>query len=223
MSSEEQSGANWNVFYRVDKLKKQRDYLKAEAMTEDLAEIAKFLDIEKIDNLKASITVNRPDNNHLIYVSGTVSADIEQKCVRTLRPVYTHIEEPFDAYFSETDKAISFAKGKSDLLVRHGQDEVPMLDEKDDPEPVVDGVINMGDLALQFLALSIPLYPKAEGVEGDADDARFMFDDEVDPKEKDKSSEKYSPFAELANWRDKVNLQEAEKKNGANDEKDHNK
>ncbi|MEC7576663.1 MAG: DUF177 domain-containing protein [Pseudomonadota bacterium] len=220
MSDKQIESPKWNVFYRVDKLKKQRDRLKAEAFPEDLADIAEFLKVEAISNLKANITINRPDNNHLIYVSGTVSADIEQQCVRTLRPVYAHIEEPFDAYFSETDKAISFAKGKSDLLVRHGHDEVPMLDEKDDPEPVVDGVINLGDLALQFLALAIPLYPKAEGIDNDDEAAIFAFDDEVDVKEKDNSSEKYSPFAELANWRDKVNLQENSQENDGNDEKD---
>ena len=220
MSDKQIESPKWNVFYRVDKLKKQRDRLKAEAFPEDLADIAEFLKVEAISNLKANITINRPDNNHLIYVSGTVYADIEQQCVRTLRPVHAHIEEPFDAYFSETDKAISFAKGKSDLLVRHGHDEVPMLDEKDDPEPVVDGVINLGDLALQFLALAIPLYPKAEGIDNDDEAAIFAFDDEVDVKEKDNSSEKYSPFAELANWRDKVNLQENSQENDGNDEKD---
>ncbi len=220
MSDKQIESPKWNVFYRVDKLKKQRDRLKAEAFPEDLADIAEFLKVEAISNLKANITINRPDNNHLIYVSGTVYADIEQQCVRTLRPVHAHIEEPFDAYFSETDKAISFAKGKSDLLVRHGHDEVPMLDEKDDPEPVVDGVINLGDLALQFLALAIPLYPKAEGIDNDDEAAIFAFDDEVDVKEKDNSSEKYSPFAELANWRDKVNLQENSQENDGKDEKD---
>lgn len=217
MSSEEIEAPQWNVFYRVDKLSSQKDRLKIEAQAEDLEEIADWFGVNKIEGLKADIKISRPNNNHLIYVNGTLYATVEQRCVRSLKPVITEVEEVFDAYFSETDKAISFEKGKSDLLVRYGQDEVPMLDEKDDPEPVVDGVINMGELVLQFFALAIPQYPKAEGVEDD--ETSFPFDDEVEVKQAEDASEKYSPFKELANWRSNVELDQ----DAANEEKDDKK
>lgn len=208
MSEVLENAPEWNVFYRVDKLSSQTDSLTIEAFEEDLDAIAEWLGLDKINVLKAKVKIKRPNNNHLIYVSGSLYADIVQQCVRSLEPVEAKVNEAFDAYFSETDKAISFEKGKSDLLVRHGHDEVPMLDEKDDPEPVVDGVINLGELVMQFFALAIPPYPKAE--EG-VDDTKFTFDDEVEPS-KDELSEKYSPFAELATWRNNVQLKDEEDK-----------
>ncbi len=226
MSVEEQECPHWNVFYRVDKLSTQRDSLDMAAFPEDFEDIAEWLKVDSLKGLRAEVKICRPKNNHLIYVNGTVYAEVTQSCVRSLKPVVTKIAEPFDAYYSETDKAISFEKGKSDLLVRHGHDEVPMLDERDDPEPVVDGVINMGELVMQFLALAVPLYPKHESEdipEIKSGDVSVLFDDEVETKGKDEASEKYSPFQELASWRSKVQLAEDGAEKGENEEKDDKK
>jgi uncharacterized metal-binding protein YceD (DUF177 family) len=216
--SEEEGRPPWSVYYRVDRLRSQRDSLKIEALPEDLESVAVALNANKVENLYADVTVNRPNNNHLIYVTGTLYADVEQACVRSLKPVCTKVEENFDGYFSDTNKAISFEKGKTDIMIRYGQDEVPMLDEKDDPTRVVDGVINLGELVMQFLTLAVPLYPRAEDAYGDdADDVGIVFDDEVDKKQDDNASKKYSPFKELENWRASVVLTEDDKKNGEED------
>jgi uncharacterized metal-binding protein YceD (DUF177 family) len=226
MSVEEQECPHWNVFYRVDKLSTQRDSLDMAAFPEDYEDIAEWLKVDSLKDLRAEVKICRPKNNHLIYVNGTVYAEVTQSCVRSLKPVVTTIAEPFDAYYSETNKAISFEKGKSDLLVRHGHDEVPMLDERDDPEPIVDGVINMGELVMQFLALAVPLYPRhdEEDVgEVKAKGVSVMFDDEIDSKGKSEASEKYSPFQELASWRSKVQLAEDSAEKGESEEKDDKK
>lgn len=226
MNVEEQERPQWNVFYRVDKLSTQRDSLDIAAFPEDYDDIASWLQVDSITDVRAEIKICRPKNNHLIYVSGTVYGEITQSCVRSLKPVVTKIAEPFDAYYSETDKAISFEKGKSDLMIRHGHDEVPMLDERDDPEPIIDGVINMGELVMQFLALAVPLYPKHEDEdipEVKSADVSVIFDDEIETKGKGDASEKYSPFQELASWRSRVQLDEDDVPEAQNDEKDDKK
>tara|TARA_R110002124_G_scaffold64985_2_gene177796 strand:- start:612157 stop:612840 length:684 start_codon:yes stop_codon:yes gene_type:complete len=218
----------WSVYYRVDRLRSQRDSLKIEALPEDLEAVAHALNAVKVEGLYADVKVNRPNNNHLIYVSGTLYADVEQECVRSLKPVHTHVEEPFEGYFTDTNKTISFEKGKTDIMIRYGQDEVPMLDEKDDPTRVVDGVINLGELVMQFLTLAVPLYPRAEDAydEKTSNEMGIVFDDEVDKQQDDNASKKYSPFKELENWRASVVLKEDEKKTGEegkNAEKDDKK
>jgi|TARA_R110002126_G_scaffold13118_3_gene56607 uncharacterized metal-binding protein YceD (DUF177 family) len=224
MSVEEQECPPWDVSYRVDKLTSQRASLDMVAAEADYDAMAVWLKVDSLKGLRADVQICRPKNNHLIYVSGTVYAEVTQSCVRSLNPVVTKIAEPFDAYYSQTDKAISFEKGKSDLLIRHGHDEVPMLDESDDPEPVVDGVIHLGELVMQFLALAVPLYPKGgEVVEVKASGVSIVFDDEIDTKGKGDASEKYSPFQELASWRSKVQLDEDGAKKGKDVEKDDKK
>lgn len=92
----------------------------------------------------------------------------------TLEPVESHIEEEFDGYYSERTDAISFAKAKREKILENQDPEVPFLDEKDDPEPVIDGKIDLGELTTQYLCLAMPPYPHKEGVRydiGDDDEA----------------------------------------------------
>jgi hypothetical protein len=42
---------------------------------------------------------------------------------------------------------------------------MPFLDESEDPEPVIDGKIDAGELVAQYLSLAIDPYPRLEGEE----------------------------------------------------------
>ena len=57
-----------------------------------------------------------------------------------------------------------------------------MLDEEDPPDPIVDGKVDLGALAAEFLALALDPYPRKPGAE-------FAAPEVAEPD---------SPFAELA-------------------------
>jgi hypothetical protein len=61
-----------------------------------------------------------------------------------------------------------------------------MLEEYEDPEPLVDGKVDVGELASQYLSLAIDPYPHAPGVEPVGEDP------EIELKR-----DKENPFAAL--------------------------
>ena len=65
----------------------------------------------------------------------------------------------------------------------------PLLEEKEDPEPVVNGYIDLGEVVTQFLSLALDPYPHKEGVTHD------LTDEDADIERKTRKIE--NPFAKL--------------------------
>ena len=131
----------------------------------------------------------------VVHVNGRIRATVKQPCVVTLEPVESRIDETFEAWFSDPDQAIALSKAKHDKMAKSAGGEVPMLDEKDDPEPIIDGQIDLGELVTQHLALALDPYPHAEGV-------KYEYGD--DEPEKVPEEFKNNPFAALKDWKDKL-------------------
>ena len=113
--------------------------------------LAKRFGIVALDSLSAEIRL-KPENG-LIRVSGHLEADVVQNCVVTLEPFASHVEDDFTTDFSEH-------------AVEEGTEEGDALFDPDyeAPEPIEDGVIDIGELTAQFLALALDPYPRAPGV-----------------------------------------------------------
>lgn len=149
--------------FETEALEEEPVTMDIEANEEERAELAKRLDVVSVESLSAKLILTR-SSGYMIVVDGILSADITQECVVTTEPVQTHIEESFDGYFSEKTDAISFAKAKRDKIVENQDPEAPFLEEEDDPERVVDGIIDLGELTTQYFSLAIAPYPHKEGV-----------------------------------------------------------
>ena len=156
--------------------------------------LAEHFDILAIDNLKADLTFKREQGGLIIHVTGHFSADIQQTCVVTLDPIHSHIEEDFEAWYGDLEQAVSFTKPKQqkDALRQHG--ETPIVPEKDDPEPIEDGKLDLGDIVMQFVSLAIDPFPQKDGVELGEGDV---------PEVKEPAPERKNPFAKLQEWKDK--------------------
>ena len=103
-----------------------------------------------LDSLSASLRLRRlPDG--LVRVSGRLAADVVQSCVVTLAPVASHCAAEF---------SMRFGAGAMPETVR--EIEVDSVGE-DDPEPIVDGHIDLGEAVVQQLAVSLDPYPRAPG------------------------------------------------------------
>jgi uncharacterized metal-binding protein YceD (DUF177 family) len=91
-------------------------------------------------------------------VTGHVRARIAQTCVVTLDPIENDIDEPIDLIFAPPEQIPDL----SDLVdeAAESDTEVP-----DPPEPIVNGIIDLGRLATDALFLAIDPYPrKADAV-----------------------------------------------------------
>jgi uncharacterized metal-binding protein YceD (DUF177 family) len=113
---------------------------------------------------------------------GRVTATVGQICVVTLEPIENRIDEPIDALFVPQDEIEAITRAMDKEAERTGE-------MADPPEPIVDGVLDVGKLAADVLFLAIDPYPRKP-------DARF----EPPPVAVDEDEH---PFAALKALKDK--------------------
>ena len=113
------------------------------------AEIAKALSLSALKKLTFSGTIG-PEGTRDLALEGTLGATVVQPCVVTAEPVTTRIDVPvLRRYLAE------FAEPEGDEV------EMP---EDDSLEPVPD-TIDLVAVMEEALALAVPDFPRAEGVE----------------------------------------------------------
>ena len=98
-----------------------------------------------------------PEAGGRVHVTGTVRARVEQICVVSLDPVQNDVEEPIEVTFVPAEQ-IS-ATPKSVQKEQGDEAEIP-----DPPEAIVNGAIDLGQIATEFLVLGIDPYPRKPGV-----------------------------------------------------------
>jgi hypothetical protein len=111
-----------------------------------------------IESLEADVHVARRGISEF-NVSGTLRAKVTQVCVLSLEPFDTDIVEEIDVDFAPPSKA-AVAEARAVTLLGGSA-----AAERDPPDAIVDGAIDIGALAAEFLALGIDPYPKKPGVE----------------------------------------------------------
>lgn len=146
-----------------------------EADAKERAALAARFDLPAIHALTARLTVRPGREKGLYEVEGAFTARIDQRCVRTL--------EAFTADVGE-----SFART---YVLPEYAPELPVeleleTDEPEPPEVIADGVIDIGELTAQSLALALDPWPHKPGSEA----VDFSYPAEESPPEP-------SPFATL--------------------------
>lgn len=87
----------------------------------------------------------------LIRAKVTLDADVLQSCVVTLEPVASRVFEAFEATFAGGVDAAEEPEVEVDC------------GGEDPPEPIVDGRLELGELATQHLSLALDPYPRRPG------------------------------------------------------------
>ena len=114
-----------------------------------LALVAALLGITAVRALRFKGEL-RPSGHHDVELEARLAATVEQPCGITLAPVVTMIREPvLRRYIAD--------------LADPEELEIEMPDD-DSAEPLPE-VIDVGEVALEVLALALPLYPRAPGAE----------------------------------------------------------
>src|ERR1700722_14501141 len=106
----------------------------------------------ELPKLTATLTVTTENNKAGVNVAGTLSADVVQQCVVTLEPLPAHIEETIDILCIEAEA--EDAPGAPTLIAA----------EEDEIEPIVNGVIDLGELVAQHRGAALDPYPRKPGV-----------------------------------------------------------
>lgn len=133
--------------------------------------IAKDYGLHAVNHFEALLEVN-PLANGVFRIAGQIKAQVQPVCVVSLDPFDQEIDETVTVDFAPEDVI-------SRLTKRAEENDV---EDFEPPDPIVDGGIDLGQVACEFLALSLDPYPKKPG-------AVFMGLGEEEPN--------LSPFAAL--------------------------
>ena len=88
---------------------------------------------------------------------GVVHGELTQTCVVTLEPFPATVEEEIDVRFAPRDDERAARR-------RAEEPETVSMADDDEPDPIVDGKIDLGALAAEFFALGLDPYPRKPGV-----------------------------------------------------------
>ena len=171
----------------VDELTGKAHKETIEATEEERKALAERFELVDIPAFKADVSVKKQGGGQLYTVTGHITADVVQTCVVSLEPVPAHIDEEFEAFFTDPGSIQTIA---NDI-------EIDAEDDEGMPEPVVDGKLDIGELSAQYLSLALEPYPHAPGTQIPEDGTVWKEDDGDD----DGNGGKPNPFAVLKDFR----------------------
>jgi uncharacterized metal-binding protein YceD (DUF177 family) len=122
-------------------------------LTPDVRErdaVAALAGLASLPRLEASFDVTRHGRSGL-HVVGRVAATVGQTCVVTLDPMQNEVDEAVDLVFVPQPHAAR------DEAAEIG---IPL---EDAPEALVEGAVDLGAVATEFLILGIDPYPRKPG------------------------------------------------------------
>jgi uncharacterized metal-binding protein YceD (DUF177 family) len=159
----------WHVPVRVDDVPETGSHLALVADQAARANLRTLAGLRELPRLESAIDIVRHGKG--LHATGRLSATVGQTCVVTLEPVETTVDEAIDVVFLPAAADVAAA-------TQNEGDETP--------EPIVDGVADVGAVVSELFLLGIDRYPRKPGA---------VFAPPV--ADEDRSPEA-SPFAPLA-------------------------
>lgn len=175
---------------KTDEMVSGKEKLVIEANEKERAALAERFELVSIDSLRAELEVKTASNGE-VTVRGPMSADIVQSCVATLEPVSETVEDTVEVLFSPHVSEDDMPSNPDDLENLSEEELMALLEQ---PEPLVDGQIDLGEVVAQFLAVAMDPYPRK-------DDAELP---ESIQSEETTEADKPNPFAQLAGLKEQL-------------------
>jgi uncharacterized metal-binding protein YceD (DUF177 family) len=142
----------WSVPVAVDDIPETGLHIEAEAPAEVRAQLVKLANLRDLPRLSAVFDLSRRGGG--VHVAGQVKARVGQTCVVTLDPLENDLDEPINVLFAPPLDAAAKNVGAE----HKAGDEEP-------PEPLIEGKVDLGAIATEFLLLGIDPYPRKAGAE----------------------------------------------------------
>jgi hypothetical protein len=142
----------WRVPVAVEQIAEtglHRDIEANEAIREGIAGLG---GLREVLAASASLDVT-PMSGGRFHVEGRVRARIGQTCVVTLDPIENDIDEPIDLIFAPPEQIPEM----SALVEEAAESDVEIPDP---PEPIENGMIDLGRVATDALYLAVDPYPR---------------------------------------------------------------
>ncbi len=116
-----------------------------EVSAQDCAAIAKVLDLSSLDSIRMDFNLQRSGRGRFNLKAHLV-ADVTQSCVLTLEPIESKIDEQFTIEFWPPEDVARLESEAEEA----GMD-VPL----DGPDPILEGCIDLGQMAYEHFAAAL--------------------------------------------------------------------
>jgi uncharacterized metal-binding protein YceD (DUF177 family) len=147
----------WRAFVNVAQIPQEGLHRDIEADTATRAAMADVAGLRDISSARASFDLSLVSGGR-VHVAGHLTARIGQTCVVTLEPIEDDIDEDIDLIFAPAEQIPEIADELTDEEIAPVEGEMP-----ESPEPIENGIINLGRLATDVLFLAIDPYPRKAG------------------------------------------------------------
>jgi Large ribosomal RNA subunit accumulation protein YceD len=147
--------APFSRIVRVETIPKDGQTVTLDASPEEREALAAAYGLPAIASLGATLDLVRGSRGG-VRVTGRVHGELTQVCVVSLEPFPASVDEDVDVRFAPRaeDDASRRPRGELEAVSMTGEDE---------PDPIVDGRIDLGALAAEFFSLGLDPYPKKPG------------------------------------------------------------
>lgn len=167
-SEHERAAPVWSSLLVVGEVPPQGADIVIEADAGVRAELARLNGLVALSSAVARLHAARRGREGL-HVTGEVRARVTQTCVVSLEDFESEIVEPIDVEF-EPARAKP-VREEGERMSRRRRDARPPVEEDEEgmddlnaPDEIVDGKVDLGALASEFLTLGIDPYPRKPGV-----------------------------------------------------------
>ena len=158
----------------IDELNQQEQHYKLEANPEQLKVLTQILQVVDVKKFVADIYLKLKIKEHRLDVWGTVSADLELESVVSLEKFVKSYAPSFELYYD------------TKATYKDIREMEPQINDNI-PDIIENGKIDLGDIAIEQLALVMEDYPRKDG-------EKFEFISEFD----EETNRQANPFAVLA-------------------------
>ncbi len=158
----------WSSPLAISEIPPQGADVTLEADAAQRAALARLNGLDGLASATAKLHV-APRGRERLHVTGEVRARVTQTCVVSLEQFESEIVEPVDVEFEPArakpvrEEAERTSRRRRDARPPADEDEEGMED-LDSPDEIVDGKVDLGALASEFLTLGIDPYPRKPGV-----------------------------------------------------------
>ena len=149
----EKAKSPWSLPVVVEDIPETGLHIEVEAPVEVRPQLAELAGLRSLPRISGTFDLVREGTG--VRVAGRVNARVGQTCVVTLEPIESDLDEPVD---------LVFAPAAASDTPNHGSADGKASD-KDPPEPLLDGQVDLGAVATEFLLLGIDPYPRKAGVQ----------------------------------------------------------
>ena len=145
----------WRVPVLVAQIPDDGLHRAFEASETARAAIAETAGLRNVMSASASFDLKLKSGGR-VHVTGEVRARVGQTCVVTLDPIESEIDELIDLMFAPAEQIPSLSALVEEAAA--SDEEIP-----DPPEPIINGMIDLGRLATDALFLAVDPYPRRPG------------------------------------------------------------